>query len=163
MPNEVTRLLSPQALTSYPRRVNKWFVPVIVAILLAPACSSAPIEEGLFFPTWDAGGAAPTAIVEGKLVEENRCLFIEAHNERTLVIWEDGMGFDDGRLFATYDTPIASVGDTIHGGGGYFGDQGHLEQLSGQSIPDRCVPDDRNGDAFALIYDVEAGTFQPNY
>jgi hypothetical protein len=55
------------------------------------------------------------------------------------------------------------VGDTIHGGGGYFGDQDHIEQLSGQSIPDRCLPDGRSGDRFAIVYDVEGGPFQPNY
>ena len=137
----------------------KPFIAAVVATFLLPACAGSPVEEGLFFPTWGAGGAAPTAIVQGTLVEDNHCLFVEAGGQRTLVIWEDGMGFEDATLLDTSGSPISHVGETIHGGGGYFGERGHIEELSGGSIPDRCVPDVRNGDSFAIIYDVEAGPF----
>jgi len=53
--------------------------------MLATACSGPPVEEGLFFPTWDAEGDVPAGIVQGVLVEKNRCLFVEANGRRTLV------------------------------------------------------------------------------
>jgi hypothetical protein len=125
----------------------------------ASACSGAPVEEGLFFPTWDAGGAAPTGIVQGVLVEAGRCLFVEANGQWTLVAWEAGLGFEDDALLAPNGDPIAMVGELIHGGGGYFGDRGHIEDLTGEPVPLRCIPVG-NGDRFALIYGVEAGPFE---
>lgn len=132
---------------------------VALGLMLATACSGAPVEEGLFFPTWDAGGDAPAAIVQGVLVEEHRCLFVEANELRTLVVWEDGLGFEDNALLDSDGDSIASVGETLHGGGGYFGDRRHIEDLTGEPIPDRCIPDG-DGDRFALIYEVEAGPFE---
>ena len=40
----------------------------------------------------------PTAIVQGVLVEDDRCLFVEANGGRTLVAWEAGLGFEDDAL-----------------------------------------------------------------
>jgi len=134
-------------------------VLLALGLMLAAACSGPPVEEGLFFPTWDAGGAVPAAIVQGVLVEEDRCLFLEANGSRALVVWEAGLGFEDDSLLDSGGDPIASVGETIHGGGGYFGDRGHIEDLAGEPIPERCAPEGA-GDGFALIYDVEAGPFQ---
>ena len=128
-------------------------------MILATACSGPPVEEGLFFPTWEAGGDAPGAIVTGVLVEKDRCLFLETDGQRALVIWEGGLGFENGALLDSSGNPIASVGETIHGGGGYFRDRRHIENLAGEPIPERCVPTG-NGDGFALIYEVEAGSFE---
>jgi hypothetical protein len=122
------------------------------------ACSSPPIEEGLFFPTWGASDG-PTAIVQGSLIEANRCLFLKANGGRTLILWEEGLGFEDDALLNAGGDPIASVGETIHGGGGYFGDLRHFEDLAGEPVPERCVPAG-DGDRFALIYDVETGPFE---
>jgi hypothetical protein len=66
--------------------------------MLATACSGPPVEEGLFFPTWDAEGDVPAGIVQGVLVEEDRCLFVEANGRRTLVAWEAGLGFEGDAL-----------------------------------------------------------------
>ena len=41
------------------------------------------------------------------------------------------MGFEDATLLDTSGSPISRVGETIHGGGGYFGERGHIEELSG--------------------------------
>ncbi|HJU57322.1 MAG TPA: hypothetical protein VJ774_01130 [Actinomycetota bacterium] len=129
-----------------------------IGLALATACSGATVEEGWFFPTWNAGGDAPTAIVQGVLVAEHRCLFVDADGLRTLVVWEAGLGFENGTIVDSTGHPIAMVGETIHGGGGYFGDRRHIENLAGEAIPERCVPAG-NGDRFALIYEVEAGPF----
>jgi hypothetical protein len=127
--------------------------------LLSAGCGGAPVEKGLFFPTWEPDGGLPTAIVFGTLVEEDRCLYLD-NGTRSLVVWEDRMGFEDGALFDASGSPIARIGETVHGGGGYYGDLRHIERLSGESIPDRCIPDERNGDEFAIIYSVEAGPFE---
>jgi hypothetical protein len=137
----------------------KPFVASIVAAFLMAGCSAPPVEDGLFFPTWSAQGAVPTGIVQGTLVEDGRCLFVEAHSQRTLVAWEDGMGFEDGYLLDVSGAPITRVGEAIHGGGGYSGRR-QIEQLSEDSIPERCVPDGEDGDRFAVIYEVQAGPFE---
>ena len=116
------------------------------------------VEAGLFFPTWDASGGVPTGIVQGILVEEDRCLFVEANGQRTLVLWEAGMGYEDGTLFDRRGDPIVRVGELIHGGGGYYGDRAHMERLSGESIPERCILGG-DGDRFAIAYEVVAGPF----
>ena len=135
------------------------FLPTL-GLMLATACTGPPVEEGLFFPTWDAGGDVPGGIVQGVLVEKDRCLFVEANGRRTLVVWDAGLGFEDNALVDSAGDPIASVGETIHGGGGTYAhrDRRHIEMLAGESIPERCVPTG-DGEAFALIYDVEAGPF----
>jgi hypothetical protein len=130
-----------------------------LGLVLATACSGAHVEEGLFFPTWDAGGDVPGGEVQGVLVEEHRCLFVEANGLRTLVVWEAGLGFENGALLDSRGAPIASVGETIHGGGGYFGERRLIEDQAGEPIPERCVPEG-DGDRFALIYEVEAGPFE---
>lgn len=128
-------------------------------MILATACSHPPVEEGPFFPTWEAEGDVPAGIVQGVLIEEDRCLFVEANGQRTLVVWEGGLGFEDGALLDSDGDPIARVGETIHGGGGYFGDRRHIEDLAREPIPGRCVPQG-DGDRFALTYEVEAGPFE---
>jgi hypothetical protein len=133
----------------------RFLVAGIVAPLLVAGCSRASVEEGLFFPTRSAEGAVPAGIVQGALVEANRCLYVEGNDRRTLGAWEDGMGFEDGTLLATSGSPTARVGEVIHGGGGYYDGvlgRSHVEELSGESIPERCIPEGPNGDRFAIIY-----------
>jgi hypothetical protein len=137
----------------------KSFVAIVAAALTLAGCPAVPVEEGLFFPTWSAEGAVPTGIVQGTLVEDRRCLYVEANDQRTLVVWEDGMGYEKGALLDASGLPIAQVGQVIHGGGGYYGDRGHIEGLSGESIPERCVPSGGNGDRYAIIDEVKAGPF----
>jgi hypothetical protein len=160
----VTGVTRPCATTrAYSGFEMRFLVAGIVAPLLVVACSRSPVEDGLFFPTWSAEGAVPSGIVQGALVEANRCLYVERNDRRTLVAWEDGMGFEDGTLFATSGSPIARVGEVIHGGGGYYDGvlgRSHVEELSGESIPERCIPDGPTGDRFAVIYEVEPGPFE---
>jgi len=137
----------------------KPFLAIVAASLIVAGCSGALVEEDLFFPTWSAEGDVPGGIVQGTLVEDDRCLYVEAHDQRTLVVWEDGMGYEDGTLLDASGSPIARVGEVIHGGGGYYGrNRHHIEQLSGETIPERCVPD--RGLELAIIYEVEAGLFE---
>ena len=127
----------------------------LVILLFVPGCGHADVEAGTFFPTWNPDGAVPSGIVAGTLVEENDCLFIDGNGARTLVVWEEGMGYKSGTLLDKGGEPIAHLGDTIHGGGGYYSDRTHIEGLAEEAIPNRCVLD--GPDRFALIYDVTSG------
>lgn len=130
-------------------------------VLLFACGSDAEVEAGVFFPTWSADGAVPTAIVQGDLVETDGCLYVDANGLLTLPIWEEGLGFTDGTLLRPDGEPIADVGKVVHGGGGYYGGadgRTHVEDLAGERIPDRCVLDE-GPDRFAVIYDVAAGPF----
>jgi hypothetical protein len=126
------------------------------AALLFIASCDGNVESGLFFPTWNPVGGVPGGIVQGVLVEDHHCLFVEANGQRTLVLWEEGLGFEEGALLDPAGEPIAHVGETIHGGGGYYGDRAHIENLADEVIPGRCIPKG-DGDRFAISYEVEAG------
>jgi hypothetical protein len=136
--------------------------PSVVVLLLMVACESgAEVEAGGFFPTWSADGAVPTGIVQGVLDETDGCVYISANGQRTLPVWEEGLGFADGTLLESDGDPFAQVGEVVHGGGGWYGGAAgreHLEDLAGERIPNRCVID-HGPDRFAVIYDVEAGPF----
>ena len=135
----------------------KPFAAIVAASLTLVGCSGALVEEGLFFPTWDPGAEVVAGEVEGTLIEDDRCLYVEANDQRTLVVWEDGMGFEDGTLLDGAGAPIGRVGQVIHDGGGYYGrNRHHIEQVSGETIPERCIPTGR-GEWYAIIYEVEAG------
>jgi hypothetical protein len=61
------------------------------------------------------------------------------------------VGFEDVTLLVTSGSPIARVGEVIHGGGGYYDGvlgRSHVEELSGESIPERCIPDGPIADRF---------------
>ncbi|MBA3737321.1 MAG: hypothetical protein H0W97_02005 [Actinobacteria bacterium] len=132
---------------------------VIALLLLGSGCRrGGNVESGMFFPTWDPDGPVPGGIVQGVLVEEDRCLFIEPHGQRTLVLWEIGLGFEEGALLDPAGAPIAEVGELIHGGGGYYDDRDHFERLAEEQIPDRCIPE--GAESFAMSYGVEAGLFE---
>jgi hypothetical protein len=133
-----------------------------VALLLLVACESgAEVEAGVFFPTWSAEDAVPAGVVQGVLEEADGCIYISANGQRTLPVWEEGLGFASGTLLGSDGEAIAQVGKVVHGGGGWYGGasgRAHLEDLAGEPIPDRCVIDE-GPDRFAVIYDVEAGPF----
>lgn len=129
----------------------------VLVLLLATACDG-NVETGMFFPTWNPDGPVPGGIVQGSLVEDDGCLFVDANDQRTLVLWEVGLGSEEGDLLDLAGEPIAHVGETIHGGG-YYGDRAHFEDLADERIPERCIPEG-NGDRFAVSYGVEAGAFE---
>ena len=71
----------------------KRYASAIGLLLLFLACESGPeVEEGVFFPTWSADADRPLAVVQGVLVEANGCVYISANGQRTLPLWEEGLG-----------------------------------------------------------------------
>ena len=136
---------------------------VALTSLVLGACGddAASGDSSVFFPTWSAEGAVPAGIVQGVLDETDGCVYISANGQRTLPVWEEGLGFADGTLLGSDGEPIAEVGEVVHGAGGWYGGadgRAHIEDLAGERIPDRCVIDG-GPDRFAMIYDVEAGPF----
>ena len=118
-----------------------------------PVSGPGPTTQ-VFFPTWEAN-SRPEAIVTGVLFERERCLFLRIASQDALVLWEKGYSYADGTLFDFAGQPVARVGQTIHGGGGYGSDWDHAEQLADQPIPDRCRPS--GTEPWVLIYDVKTG------
>lgn len=127
---------------------------LVLLMVFIGACSRADVDEGIFFPRW-SGNERPGAIVSGVLVEREGCLLLGSGEFEALALWEDGYGFEDGSLIAPSGEPVAVVGETIHGGGGYGSDRTWAEGLVGEAIPDRCISD--GAEPFVLIYDVELG------
>lgn len=132
---------------------------IALVLLVTSACADrSGVEAGIFFPTWNAGGIVPAGIVQGVLVERDGCLLVAASGEEALVLWDDGYGFVNDSLLAPSGDVIVRVGELLHGGGGYFADREHAEDLSESSIPERCIPE--GAEPFAVIYNVEAGQFE---
>jgi hypothetical protein len=131
---------------------------VLAAVLTASACGSArpAAPEGVFLPrlaqhhdTW------PAALVSGRLVEENGCVFITpdhpgSDHASVLLIWPNEASaerMDDGRLrISVGDDAAVSVGDVVSLDGGLVGearsDVGHAESMIGEAIPERCRAED---------------------
>jgi hypothetical protein len=135
---------------------------LLLGSLLFVACGSGPeVEPGVFFPTWSPDGPVAAGVVEGVLFEADGCVYIRANGQRTLPVWEGGLGWADSALLGSDGEPIARVGEVIHGGGGWYGGasgRAHLEELGGEPIPERCIID-QGADRFAVIYSVAAGPF----
>jgi hypothetical protein len=108
--------------------------------------------RGVFLPrlaehhdTW------PAALVSGRLVEENGCVFITpdrpgSDHVNVLLIWAKEASaerMDDGRLrISTGDDAAVWVGDVVSLGCGFVGearsDVGQAESMIGEAIPERC-------------------------
>jgi hypothetical protein len=126
----------------------------LLAVWTASACGSArpAAPEGVFLPrlaehpdTW------PAALVSGRLVEENGCVFITSdqpgsEHANVPVMWPNEASAertDDGQLrISVGDDAEVSVGDVVSLGGGLVGearsDVGQAESMIGEAIPERC-------------------------
>ena len=95
----------------------------------------------MFFPTWSAEGDVPAGEVFGTLIRDDRCLDVEANRpaDARRLGGRDGLR-ERGAATDASGSPIAQVGEAIHGGGGY-GSRSHIENVSGESIPERCIPE----------------------
>ncbi len=117
-----------------------------VFVVLLAACTGAfPVPSGLYFPTFPAGGAQPTAMLEGVLRREGACFVIEAGDQSALALWSSdyhAVELRDGRV-AIADAQgnvLAREDEMVSMGGGEYGRE-HLdfvEDLVGD-IPTDCV------------------------
>jgi hypothetical protein len=115
--------------------------------------------DGVFFPTWTSE-SRPESIVTGVLAEHDRCLLLGSSDperpKEVLPLWEKGYSYSNGELLDSSGEAVVSVGEELHGGGGYYSDWKYAEQLAERTIPTRCRPD--GDEPFAVIYDVKTGS-----
>jgi hypothetical protein len=137
-------------------RIAEMSLPDIRETIRGREASSEADE--VFFPTWTSK-SRPQSIVTGVLAEHDRCLFLDRSDperpKEVLPLWEKGYSYSDGELLDSSGEAVVSVGEELHGGGGYFSDWKYAEQLAKRTIPTRCRPD--GDEPFAVIYDVQPG------
>lgn len=117
-----------------------------IALLALPQNGPAGRPE-IRLPTHRDLGGGPTALMFGRLVQENECLYVASYRsgERHLVIWPQGSSLDGQGSAAVVTVPgvgpVAAVGEPIQLGGGEYGpDQlEFLRTLLDNEIPEQCV------------------------
>lgn len=84
----------------------------------------------------------PAALVEGTLIEDDGCLWIEADRTRWLVLWPDGSyaTVQDKQLVVYNGADRAVVGTRVSAGGGENGAQegAFVADVIGEPIPTAC-------------------------
>lgn len=122
--------------------------------LLLVACSSA-IPAGLYVPTYGPLNAWPTALLEGTLLEEDGCLWIESRDIRWLVLWPGGSSVvEEGeQIVVRNGGERAVVGSDVSAGGGEYGPEHYdfVVGLIGEEVPAAC----RVAGLYWLGYDVQ--------
>ena len=128
-------------------------VPVMILALLSSTCGAqeANAPPGLFFPTYEPGGAVPTGIIEGSLEEKDGCLFVTSGSDRWLLLWPDGYSAmrADGAIEISNenDRVIGRTGGPIRLGGGearpievggVAAVDAWAEGLTGENAPEKC-------------------------
>jgi hypothetical protein len=84
----------------------------------------------------------PTALVEGTLVEDEGCIWVEADGSRWLVLWPNGSTavVDGGQVVVRNDGHQAIVGTHVSGGGGEYRQEHYafVVGLIGEPVPLPC-------------------------
>ncbi len=113
---------------------------VVAASLLAGCGSSAP--PGIYLPTYGSMNALPTGLLEGTLVEEDGCLWIEPDDTRRLVLWPGGTSVanDGDQLVLQSAGEQVIVGTQVSSGGGEYGPGNYrfVVELIGEEVPSAC-------------------------
>lgn len=113
---------------------------LLAGSLLAGCGSSAP--PGIYLPTYGSMNGMPTALLEGTLIEEDGCLWIEAADDRWLVLWPSGTSVitDGGQLVVQSGAEPAVVGTRVSAGGGEYGPGNYrfVVELIGEEVPSAC-------------------------
>jgi hypothetical protein len=102
-------------------------------------------DPTVFFPTWQhSGGASEQGMLEGRLIERDRCLLLEDETEigtdSYLPLWPDTYTLTNGSSVAIVldDGSELNVGDFISLVGGTSTPTSVAEEVIGRSIPARC-------------------------
>lgn len=119
---------------------------VACALILVVGCSPAPVE-GVFFPTYPDEGGGPNAPVEGRLIEEGGCLWLERSDDQGgLLLWPSHAQLveENGARVVRQDGFQAEVGQVMAATGGQYNHEDHYDfvvELIGQAIPAACRSD----------------------
>lgn len=112
----------------------------IAGLLLAGCGSSAP--PGIYLPTYGSMNAMPAGLLEGTLIEDDGCLWIEAGDDRWLVLWPSGTSVanDGGQLVVQIGGETAVEGQRVSAGGGEYGPENYrfVVELIGEEVPTAC-------------------------
>lgn len=119
--------------------------------LSAPASSAAEVYLPIYAPL----DSVPEALLSGRLVEDDGCLWIETSAGRALPMWPSGSKLErDGTSLEVVNTggARAVVGTQVVAGGGGYGPEHYdfVVELIGQQVPDAC----RGEDSYLLVYGV---------
>ena len=102
-------------------------------------------NDAVYFPTWPTSevGATPLALLKGRLVERQSCLFLAVGATDYLPLWADTFELIAGSPIRVEDESgvVAEVGQTVTLVGGVR-TRDQAESLIGADIPDRCQTDD---------------------
>jgi hypothetical protein len=127
--------------------------PLTVAPFLA-ACVGLTSTD-VYLPTYAPMNGYPAGEIQGTLVVEGDCLWIDASQERSLVLWPDGtfvIERDGGRVVREGSREVA-IGVPVQLGGGQYGDDNYpfVVDLVGEEIPEPC----REAGLYWLGYDLQ--------
>lgn len=123
----------------------------------APSPPSPPASAAteVYLPIYGPLDSVPEALLTGRLVEDDGCLWIENDDGRALPMWPSGSRIErDGTSLAVVNTggARAVVGTQVVAGGGGYGPAQYdfVLELIGEQVPDAC----RGEDSYLLVYDV---------
>jgi len=113
----------------------------LVITLLLAACSGTPAPS-IYFPTYGSMNALPVGVLEGTLIEESGCLWVDADGSRWLVLWPSSARAveADAGLVVRDGTNEEVVGEPMRLGGGEYGMNNYdfVVDLIAEEVPPAC-------------------------
>ena len=125
---------------------------LLATVIVFTACSGDPVAPpGIHFPTYDAGGPHPLALLDATLEVEDGCVYIAKGGERWIGLWPNDLRVElEGDLVQIVDGDgqvLAAEGEPIRAGGGErraseLGGFAELEdwfgRIGGTRLPREC-------------------------
>lgn len=113
-----------------------------MVLCVAIAGCAPAVAPGIFLPTYQPTDTLPAALLQGNLIEDDGCLWIETDGTRWLVLWPDGSyaTVEDDQLVVYNGGERAVVGTRVSAGGGEYGaqDEAAVVELIGDVLPMAC-------------------------
>lgn len=120
------------------------------------ACESALVTDAYVAQYPDLGGG-PQALIQGTLVAEGRCLWVDGPSGRVLALWPAAAHHEseDGGLVVRQGDPVARAGTAIRAAGGVHNHADHyrfiVDDLIGAEIPADC-----QAEGYVLLYEADS-------
>ena len=122
------------------------------AVIVLASCSNEPVApSGISFPTYDADGPQPLALLDGTLQVEDGCVYVASDGERWLGLWPNDLRADlegdrlqivdgHGQVLATEEEPIRVGGGERRASelGGFSALNEWFAEIGGTTIPREC-------------------------
>ncbi len=128
-----------------------------------PGLTPSPVaSEGIFLPMYRPLDGYPAALLQGTLVHDGGCLWIESGSTRLLVLWpsDTSVVAQGGQLVVRNAGQQAIVGTAVSAGGGEYYPENYdfVVGLIGQQVPPQC----RGSDLYWLASSVEPASPLPS-